>query len=300
MLKLRQFFTLRHIENCTMTDTIITTKQPDTYAGSISRTGFSLYTLELAHGLLDDLPALLEQKIAPNHEAYRDRSFVLDVSNVSFSELETLDFESLRSLCLQHDIYLIGLSGVTTEERAALLAKKKAPIVNSNLAMRVREENLKPKVVVERVEVKVPVEVLGNTPLTVISRTVHSGETISAPDNSIVIFGSIGPGARVIASHHIIVFGDIKGGEVYAGSPRNAADPGYPEAFIYASGQFNPSLVSIAGNYQTAEDMESDPLIGPLQGKDVKVVVSLEGTSLRYWQAEEFSPKKATRRYQPI
>lgn len=292
-----------------MTDTIIEEKSAQAYAGGISRTGFSLNVIDLQSGSLDDLPLILQQKIAPNHEAYRHHSFVLDISRIS--NLNSLDFAALQQQCLEYQIYLIGVCGVTSEDAAALLAQKGIPLVNTNKYARVREENLKPKVVVEKVEVKVPVEVPVevkvpyevkvqvpvpvNQPLTVVNRTVHSGETISAPGNSVVVFGSVGSGARIIASHHIIVFGDIKGGEVYAGSPRDASDPGYTEAFIYSAGKFNPSLVSIAGNYQTAEDMESDPLIGPLQGKDVCVVVSLEGTSLRYWQADEFAPKKPHR-----
>ena len=276
-----------------------TEKTDPTYIGSVSRTGFSLNVLELHSGQLADLPQLLEHKIVPNQAAYRQRAFVLDIAQVQ--DVSTIDFPALQQLCLKYEILLIGLCGITDEKRAQILAARHIPIVNSNKYARVREENLAPKVVEVPVpievpiEVKVPVEVPKTQPLTVISRTIHSGETIGAPGNSVVIFGSVGPGARVVASHNIIVLGDINGGEVYAGNPANPQDPGYTAAFIYAAGKFNPSIISIAGIYQTAEDMEHDPLIGPLQGKDVSVVVSLEGTSLRYWQSAEFAPRRQRR-----
>ncbi len=286
-----------------MTDIASAVRMPVS-AGGITRTGFSLNVLTLDSGNLADLPAILEQKIAAQPEVYRQRSFVLDVSQVK--DLAPLDYPALQQLFAHYDTYLLGVSGITSEERAAVLAAKRVPIVNSNKAARVREENLQPKVVVQRgegkvagevpvevpveVQVKVPVQVPVNQPLTLITRPVRSGETITAPGNSVVVFGSVGSGARIVAAHHIIVFGDIKGGEVYAGSPRSADDPGFTQAFIYAAGKFNPAIVSIAGNYQTAEDMESDPLIGPLQGRDVSVVVTLEGTALHYWQAADFAP----------
>ncbi len=292
-----------------MSTQTILEKTDQAYAGGVSRTGFSLNVLELPRGLLSDLSTVLAHKIAPNQAAYRQRAFVLDVSAVA--DLTTLDFAALQAQCREYEIFLIGVCGITDEKSAQLLADKQIPLINSNKYARVREENLEPKVVVKEVEVKVPVEVPVevkvpyevrvpvevpvNQPLTVVTRTIHSGETIAAPGNSVVVFGSVGPGARIVASHHIIVFGDIKGGEVYAGSPSNAQDPGYSQAFIYASGKFNPSIISIAGNYQTAEDMESDPLIGPLQGKDVSVVVSLEGTALHYWQVNDFAPQRPYR-----
>ncbi len=271
--------------------------------GDVSRTGFSLYEISLARGSSDAFASLLQHKIDPRPAVFRGRSFVLDCINFSDDELQELDFALLQQQAREHGIFLLGLSGVTTQSRADLLAAKNIPIVNSNKAIRIREENLEPRVEIREVEVKVPVEVQVpvevkvpvpvSTPVQMICRPVRSGETIYAPDSSIMIFGSLGSRARIIASHHVVICGDVNGAELFAGSPRNADDPGYTAGIIYACGHFSPSLISIAGNYQTAEDLDHDAVIGPLQGSDIKIVAYLEGTALRYVKAEKFMPPRA-------
>ena len=281
---------------------VITPAQP---TGSVARSNYTLNTIALSDCKTETLDALLKNKIDPQKEAFFGSPLILDISNLSY--IEDLDFERMKSVCAAHGMFLIGVSGITSESQHQKLVRRNIPVVNTNRFARIREENFKPRVVTQTLEVKVPVkvpvpyevkvpvEVKTATALKVIARPIHSGETVTALDNSIIIFGSVGSGARIIASHNVIIIGDIRGGEIYAGNPKSTQDPGFVDAFIYTSGVFRPSCLAIAGNYQTAEDMEHDDFVKTLLDKNVAVAVRLEGRSLRYFNGKEFSPKNSSK-----
>ena len=53
-------------------------------------------------------------------------------------------------------------------------------------------------------------------------------------------------------------------------------------AFIYIAGEFSPTLVAIAGQYQTAEDMDNNLALTTIYGRHGQVKVTLQGRSLNY------------------
>ncbi len=278
-----------------------TKDDPAQNTGTLTRLAYSLYTITVNDLNEQSLDILLKQKVTPNQKALENLCVTLDVSAIS--DLTNIDFKSLRRVCEKYSLHLIGLNGVVTEEQTDFLREHKIPIVNSNRFAKVREENLNPKLIVKTLEVKIPVEVqvprevqvpveAGSEPMKVITRTLRSGETVGALNNSVAVFGSVRMGARIIASHNIFIFGDLLQGEVYAGNPKAQEDPGYTSAIIYVSGHFDPSIVAIAGNYETAEDMENNPLIGPLKSEQNNVIVSLEGSTLVYTREQNFNLKK--------
>ncbi len=259
---------------------------------SITRTGYSFNTILLQNGTAEELSDFLEKKISPNAEAYDNTPVVLDVSNVN--NLYNLEYAQLQQVCAEHSMYLIGLSGIHSEERAKILTEKKIPIVNSTRFARMREENFKPRVITKAVEiqvpvripepyqVKVPVEVKRPEKMMVINHSLRAGESVSAPGNSVLVLGNVARTARIVASHNIFVFGDLYG-EVYAGAPKDRNTSGDEKGLIYVSGVFQPTLVAVAGNYQTADDMESNQSLKSLYGEDTSVIVSLaNGKSLNY------------------
>lgn len=265
-------------------------------SASISRTGYSFNTILLSTGTIEELEKLLEQKVRPNADAYLNSPIVIDVSTIDY--LRQLDYKLLVDTCRKYGLFLIGFSGVHTEERAQTLASMNIPVVNSTKFARMREENFKPRVITKTLEIQVPVhiptpyevkvpyEVRITEPMMVINHSLRSGEYISAPDTSVVIMGNVARTARIISSHNIFVFGDLLG-EVYAGSPKDQNTEGYTKAFIYASGVFQPTLVAIAGNYQTADDMENNRSLDSLYGEDSSVIVSLNDRSLNYCHVKD-------------
>lgn len=263
----------------------VTNTSANANGASLTRTGYSFSTITLSKGTLEELKELLEKKIKPALDLYANNPVVIDVSNVNY--LNTIDFKAMQSLCREYSLFLLGLSGVLTEERAQTLNRLDIPVVNSSKFARIREENFKPRVITKTVEIKVPVqikvpfEVRIAEPLLVIDHNVRSGELISAPDNSVIVFGNVASTARIIASHNIIVLGDLHG-EVFAGSPKDQQKQGYEQAFIYVNGLFNPNLVAIAGQYQTADDLECNQNMKDIYGKKGALKVSLNGKNLNY------------------
>lgn len=269
--------------------------------GDLSRNAYSMYNIEISDGDLDKLDLFLQQRVDPNLQALKGQAVTLDVSKIS--HLEALNFEKLKEICFRHSLFLVGLSGITTEDRALILQKRHIPVVNTNRFAKAREENLAPKIITQTLELKVPVEVKVPhevevevpvkipEPMKIITRTVRSGELIASPNTSVLILGSVGMGARIVASHNIFIFGDLKSGEVYAGNPKDQDDQGYTEAIIYVTGTFDPALVAIAGNYQTAEDLEHESFLNAQNSKRNDVIVSLAGNTLVYTEACKFVVK---------
>ena len=262
--------------------------------GGLMRTGYSFNTIVIKDLDPEHLEQLLNVKITPNRDFYAYSPLVLEASEIK--SFEDLDYPKLVEICSKFDTYLLGISGITSEENVKCLKEKKVPIVNSNRFVRIREESLQPRIVTKTftievpVKVNVPYEVKIAEPLMVISRNVRAGEIISAKDNSVVIFGNVAATARVIAAHSIIIFGSLFG-EAYAGSPKSADSEGYDKSFIYVSGSFKPTLCAVCGNYQTADDMEQDDRVIPFYGKkqELLVYLSKDGKSLHYSHPTELN-----------
>ena len=236
--------------------------------GDISHTGFSLAAIKIQSGSVEELEQILSSKVDRAHDAYKHTSVVLNVENVG--NLNSFDFLKLQDVCRAHDLFLVGVTGVTNEDRYEALVRRRIPVVNSNRYARIREENLKPKIITKFIEVKVPVqipvpyevkvpyEIPVPAPVRIVRRNVRSGEKINGDNASIAIYGSVSTHARVVASHHVFVFGNVNGADIFAGAPKNDQDPGLEDAIIHVQGNFNPGVISIAGNYRTGEDLDND------------------------------------------
>ncbi len=79
-------------------------------------------------------------------------------------------------------------------------------------------------------------------------RHVRSGQRLYAPEGDLVIIGIVGAGAEVIADGNIFILGSLRG-RAFAGAK------GDNSAFIYCQ-TLSAELISIAGNYQTMEQLE--------------------------------------------
>lgn len=82
----------------------------------------------------------------------------------------------------------------------------------------------------------------------VVKRHVRSGQRLYAEGCDLVIIGTVGAGAEVIADGHIFVLGSLRG-RAFAGRQ------GDESAFIF-SAELYAELVSVAGQYQNMEQLE--------------------------------------------
>lgn len=267
--------------------------------GNILFAGLRLATIQIQEGTVEELEQILAQKIDNTHGAYRHAPIMLNVENVS--NLISFDFFKLQEICQQHELFLVGVTGVVNEDRADALIKRRIPVVNTKHFSRIRQENLKPKVITQFLEVKVPMQVevpykveipypvTVPSPIKIIQRNVRSGETINGKDSSVVIYGSVGAHARIVASQHVFIFGNVNNAELFAGAPNDNADPGFITALIHVSGSFNPLLISIAGNYRTAEDLDTDQELNALRAQQKGIVVTLEQSNLKFHSVDNYS-----------
>lgn len=271
----------------------------ETPVGDVSHTGYSLTTIKIREGTVDELERILEQKIDKAHGAYRNSPVIVNVEDVG--NLNSFDFFKLQEVCKKHELFLIGVTGVVNEDRADALVRRRIPVVNSKRYARIREENIKPKIVTQFLELKVPVpvevpyeirvpvEVKVPAPVKVVCGLLRSGQTITAPHSSVSVYGNTGDSSRVIASHHIFIFGDVNGSELFAGAPKSESDPGLADSIIHVQGSFNPKIVGIAGNYCNADDLDSYSDFERVRRQQNGAVVTLEGNRLRFYTVEEFA-----------
>ncbi|MGN1394105.1 MAG: septum site-determining protein MinC [Succinivibrionaceae bacterium] len=96
---------------------------------------------------------------------------------------------------------------------------------------------------------------------------VRSGSQLYARNKSLVVIGNVGDGAELCADDCVFVFGTLKG-RVLAGGQNNK------NSIIYCN-NFEPQLISIAGVYQTIDDI-NEKFVGH------KVLTKLNGTSFDF------------------
>jgi len=87
-------------------------------------------------------------------------------------------------------------------------------------------------------------------PTKIITQPVRSGQQIVAPQGDLVILAAVNPGAEVLASRHIHIYGALRGRAL-------AGINGDTQAHIFCQ-HFEAELVSIAGHYQINEQIAND------------------------------------------
>jgi septum site-determining protein MinC len=93
---------------------------------------------------------------------------------------------------------------------------------------------------------------------TFINRPVRSGQQIYARDTDLIIMGSVGPGAEVIADNNIHVYGPLRGRALCGVS-------GNTDTRIFCQ-SLEAELVSVAGNFRLLEEVPED-----LRGKPAQI-----------------------------
>jgi septum site-determining protein MinC len=92
---------------------------------------------------------------------------------------------------------------------------------------------------------------------TIVDRPVRSGQSVFHPEGDVIVLGSVSSGAEVIAGGSVHVYGTLRG-RALAGATGN------PGALIFCR-KFQAELVSIDGNYMTAEQSPPELIGKPVQ-----------------------------------
>ncbi|WP_454009267.1 septum site-determining protein MinC [Aeromonas sp. Marseille-Q7275] len=214
-------------------------------------TTFTISVLHLSDGNPDRIRQLLEAKVAQAPQFFNCAPLVLNVERLS----EIPDFEQLRELVESEDFVLVGITGARDEVMKTAAKAAGLAVMVSGKSRKADPEPVAPAP--EPVEVapvapiQAPLE-----PSKVHVGPVRSGQQIYAAGTSLVVLGSVSPGAEVIADDSIHIYGALRGRAI-------AGAKGNPLARIYCQ-QLQAELLSIAGTFQLSDALPAGLIQEPV------------------------------------
>lgn len=209
-------------------------------------TTFTISVLHLSDGNPARIRQLLEAKVAQAPQFFNCAPLVLNVER-----LEAIpDFEQLRELVESEDFVLVGITGAQDE---AMKTAAKAAGLAVMVSGKSRKAEPEPKPVEAAPVPPVPAPVEASK---VHVGPVRSGQQIYAAGTSLVVLGSVSPGAEVIADDSIHVYGALRGRAI-------AGAKGNPKARIYCQ-QLQAELLSIAGTFQLSDALPAGVIQEPV------------------------------------
>lgn len=203
---------------------------------------FTLSVLHLTETDPQQIKELLSSKVAQAPQFFQSAPLVVNIEELEI----TPDFDEIKQIIEDEGFVLVGVTGAQDEQtreaakQAGLAVMTAGRSVESTEPTARQETPAEPALTATRVH-------HGN---------VRSGQQIYAPGGSLVIIGSVGNGAEVIADDSIHIYGALRG-RALAGARGNQ------QARIYCQ-QLDPELISIAGTYQV-----NDALPTEMVNKDV-------------------------------
>ncbi|MEI4983579.1 septum site-determining protein MinC [Aeromonas caviae] len=216
-------------------------------------TTFTISVLHLSDGNPARIRQLLEAKVAQAPQFFNCAPLVLNVER-----LEAIpDFEQLRELVESEDFVLVGITGARDEAMKTAAKAAGLAVMVSGKSRKAEPEPTPP------VPEPKPVEAapVPPVPASVEASKVHvgpvrSGQQIYAAGTSLVVLGSVSPGAEVIADDSIHVYGALRGRAI-------AGAKGNPKARIYCQ-QLQAELLSIAGTFQLSDALPAGVIQEPV------------------------------------
>lgn len=211
-------------------------------------TTFTISVLHLSDGNPDRIRQLLEAKVAQAPQFFNCAPLVLNVERLS----EIPDFEQLRELVESEDFVLVGITGARDEAMKTAAKAAGLAVMVSGKSRKADPEPAAPAPdPVEAAPVQAPME-----PSKVHVGPVRSGQQIYAAGTSLVVLGSVSPGAEVIADDSIHIYGALRGRAI-------AGAKGNPLARIYCQ-QLQAELLSIAGTFQLSDALPAGLIQEPV------------------------------------
>ena len=216
-------------------------------------TTFTISVLHLSDGNPARIRQLLEAKVAQAPQFFNCAPLVLNVER-----LEAIpDFEQLREQVESEDFVLVGITGARDEAMKTAAKAAGLAVMVSGKSRKAEPEPTPPAPEPKPVEAA-PVPPV---PAPVEASKVHvgpvrSGQQIYAAGTSLVVLGSVSPGAEVIADDSIHVYGALRGRAI-------AGAKGNPKARIYCQ-QLQAELLSIAGTFQLSDALPAGVIQEPV------------------------------------
>ena len=221
-----------------MMDTTLTQKNPlDRPPLQFKGSLFSMAVLSIDSTDLTILHDALEKIISQAPNLFTHAPIILDLSPLQGK----IDFGLLLPLLKNFQLIPVALMGGTPHQQAEALAAGLAQLP---------PQKTKPK--------PIPVVTKDHTkPTKIISQSIRSGQQIYAEQADLIVLGSVGHGAEILADGHIHIYGTLNGRAI-------AGAKGNEDARIFCR-RLDADLISIAGIYALRDDYEAINVEEPKQ-----------------------------------
>lgn len=197
---------------------------------------FPLSVLSCTDLSVTSLQAQLSEKLAQAPAFFYQAPIILNLTGCQ----QTPDFAAIRRLFTELKLVLVGVCGASSEIKQ--LAQQ-AGLAALQLGKDSKAAVSDSKASVQQVkEVAVPME------SKIIEQTVRSGQQVYAKGADLIIKGTVGAGAEVIADGNIHIYGTLRGKAIAGAS-------GDSSKRIFCN-NLQAELVSIAGNYWLSESLQ--------------------------------------------
>ncbi|MBY0417106.1 MAG: septum site-determining protein MinC [Pararheinheimera sp.] len=178
----------------------------------------------------------LQQKLAQAPAFFYRAPVVINVESVT----QAPDFEAIAQVFKELELVLVGVCGASAELKKVAQAAGLASLQLSKNKTPAKEKETK-------TEAAVAAPVMETK---VVEQNIRSGQQIYAKGADLVIRGTVGAGAEVIADGNIHIYGTLRG-KAIAG----AAGDSQKRVFCH---KLEAELISIAGSYWLSDSLQGE------------------------------------------
>ncbi|MEE9321825.1 MAG: septum site-determining protein MinC [Granulosicoccus sp.] len=209
-------------------------------------------------------PEILDEKLADKVQQapgfFKNTPVVVDLTGLEDAESAEFDAAAMLSCIRRHQ--LIPIVASVSDKLSPLATSIELPLIEGGQRgakieqpeQTVTSKKSESSVYPESSEV---VEYTVKTPM-LVTKPIRSGQQVYARDTDLIIMGSVGPGAEVIADHNVHIYGALRGRALCGVS-------GNTTTRIFCQ-SLEAELVSVAGNYRMLETIPEE-----LRGKPAQI-----------------------------
>lgn len=203
-------------------------------------TSFTISVIHLVDSNLENLAPALKSKITQAPSFFQSAPVVVNVSQIQTD----IDYNLLRDIVESTGLRLVGITGHKGKTQ-------REQIHAANLAvMTTGQSTPRPTKAEQPKQAETPTQPAQQLPPKVVRGQIRSGQQVYAKDSDLVVIGSVGNGAEVIADGNIHIYGTLRGRAIAGAS-------GQAGCGIFCQ-NLQAELVSIAGHYQLSDSLRKE------------------------------------------
>lgn len=190
-----------------------------------------------------ELRTQLQQKLAQAPGFFHQAPVVINVENATAIP----DFVDIKQLFVELQLVLVGICGASSELKKAA---HQAGLAALQLSKNNKAVETASKAVATPAPTPAPVPAPVVMESKLVEQNIRSGQQIYVKGGDLIIKGTVGAGAEVIADGNIHIYGSLRG-KAIAGAGGDSSK----KIYCY---NMQAELISIAGNYWLSESLQGE------------------------------------------